>query len=173
MVLDVFLSFDFFLYKHLFYTKGNDYLNERYSDIAIDGHDIEGDNYDEGDDDDYNKDYINPSAADVTFFQCTKKQKIMKIIYKPVMLVFIGKLSLSTFRWVPICHGFSHFSAFCHHFMLTKFATTSIRVNDEEEEEKEEVQYNNISVFDDDDVDEEEEEKMTINLIFCLQVQGC
>ena len=46
----------------------------------------------------------------------------------PVMLVFIGKLSLSTFRWVPICHGFSHIPAFCHHFMLTKLATSSIRV---------------------------------------------
>ena len=30
------------------------------------------------------------------------------------MLVFIGKLSLSTNIWVPICQGFSHFSAFFH-----------------------------------------------------------
>ena len=46
----------------------------------------------------------------------------------PVMLVFIGKLSLSTIRWVPICHGFSHIYAFCHHFMLKKLATSSKRV---------------------------------------------
>ena len=45
-----------------------------------------------------------------------------------LMVVFIGKLSLSTIRWVPICQGFSHFSAFFHHFMLAKLATSSDRV---------------------------------------------
>ena len=45
------------------------------------------------------------------------------------MLVFIGKLSPSAFRWVPMCHGFSDFSAFCHHFMSTKLETSSNRVN--------------------------------------------
>ena len=41
------------------------------------------------------------------------------------MLVFIGKLSLSTNIRVPICHGFSHFSAFFpHHIVLNKLATS-------------------------------------------------
>ena len=47
----------------------------------------------------------------------------------PVMLVFIWKLLLSsTIRWVPMCQGFSHFPAFCFHFMLTRLATSSKRV---------------------------------------------
>ena len=45
------------------------------------------------------------------------------------MLVFIEKLSLSTIRWVPICQGFNHFSAFCHYVMLTKLATSIGRFN--------------------------------------------
>ena len=45
------------------------------------------------------------------------------------MLVFIGKLSWSTLRWVPICQGFSQFSGFLHHFVLAKLATSSTRVN--------------------------------------------
>ena len=48
----------------------------------------------------------------------------------PVMLVFIGKLSLITLRWVPMCQGFSNFHCFLHHFVLAKLATSSIRVND-------------------------------------------
>ena len=44
------------------------------------------------------------------------------------MLVFIGKLSLSTLIWVPICQGFSHVSVFLHHFVLGKLAI-SMRVN--------------------------------------------
>ena len=44
------------------------------------------------------------------------------------MLVFIGKLSQSTLRWVPICHGFSDFSGFLHHFVIANLATSSIRV---------------------------------------------
>ena len=44
------------------------------------------------------------------------------------MLVLIGKLLLSTFRWVPICQGFSHFPVFLHYFVLAKLATSSIRV---------------------------------------------
>ena len=52
-------------------------------------------------------------------------QKVMK-----VKLVFIGKLSLSTHRRVPICQGFSHFSGFLHHLVSAKLATSSIRVND-------------------------------------------
>ena len=52
---------------------------------------------------------------------------VLKTI-QTVMLVFIGQLSLSSLRRVPICQGSSHFSAFLHHFVLAKLATTSIRV---------------------------------------------
>ena len=45
------------------------------------------------------------------------------------MLVSIGELSQSTLRWVPICQGFSHFLDFLHHFVMPKWATYSIRVN--------------------------------------------
>ena len=45
-----------------------------------------------------------------------------------VMWVLIWKHSLSTLRWVPICQGFSDFSGFLHYFILTKLATSSIRV---------------------------------------------
>ena len=45
----------------------------------------------------------------------------------PVMLVFIGKLLMSTLRWVPICQGFGHFSGFLHHFLLPQVATSSLR----------------------------------------------
>ena len=69
-------------------------------------------------------------------FQCwgyfCPKQKdanIFEIHGNPVMLVFIGKLLLSTLRCVPMCQGFSHFSGFLHHFLLAKVATSSIRVN--------------------------------------------
>ena len=33
---------------------------------------------------------------------------------------------LSTLRWVPVCHGFSHFSGFLHHFVLAKYRWFSI-----------------------------------------------
>ena len=39
---------------------------------------------------------LNPSAVDVTFTQCTKKLKYYGNHLNPVMLVFIGKVSLST-----------------------------------------------------------------------------
>ena len=39
------------------------------------------------------------------------------------------KLPLTTFRWVPICQGFSHFKGFLNHFVLAKLATDSKRVN--------------------------------------------
>ena len=60
------------------------------------------------------------------------KQKDAKIFEKhlnPVTLVFIGYLTLSTLRWVPICTGFSViFEFFLHHFVLADLATTSTRV---------------------------------------------
>ena len=46
-----------------------------------------------------------------------------------VILVFIGKLSLSTLRWIPICQGSSDFSGFLPHFVLAKLVPSSIRVN--------------------------------------------
>ena len=72
--------------------------------------------------------WVNPSDAEVTYVQGTKKQNNSENHLNPVMLVFIGKLSRSTVRWVPICQGFSHISAFCHHFLLIKLATSSERV---------------------------------------------
>ena len=44
------------------------------------------------------------------------------------MLVFIGKLSLSSLRWVPMCQGFSQFPGFLHHSVLAKLATSIIRL---------------------------------------------
>ena len=41
-----------------------------------------------------------------------KNAKIFEKHLNPVMLVLIGKLSLSSFRWVPMCHGLSSFSVF-------------------------------------------------------------
>ena len=45
-----------------------------------------------------------------------------------VMWIFIGKLALSTIRWVPMCHILRHFSGVLHHFVLAKLATSSVRV---------------------------------------------
>ena len=70
------------------------------------------------------KTVLNPSDAEVIFVQCTKMQKIMKII----MWVFIRKLSLNTIRWVPMCQGFSHFPAFCQYLIMTNLATSNIRL---------------------------------------------
>ena len=73
--------------------------------------------------------------TEATFVESTnfcpehKDAKIFENHLKPVMLVFIGKLSLNTLRWVPICQGFSHFSGFLRHFVLAKLDTSSIRVN--------------------------------------------
>ena len=54
--------------------------------------------------------------------------KIFENQFNPVKLVFIGKLSLSTLRWVPMCQGLSIFPGFLHHFVLAKLATSNIRV---------------------------------------------
>ena len=68
--------------------------------------------------------WVNPSNAEATCIQRRGMQRLEKHL-NPVMLVFIGKISLSTFRWVPMCQGFSHFM---HYFSLAKLATSSIRV---------------------------------------------
>ena len=69
---------------------------------------------------------LNPSNAEATIVPKHKDPKIFENHLNPVILVFIGKLSLSTPRWVPTCQGFKSFSAFLHHFVLTKLA---LRVN--------------------------------------------
>ena len=73
--------------------------------------------------------WIIPSDAEVTFVQCTKSKKSYENHLNPVILVFIEKLLLRAVRWVPICQGFDHFSAFCHHDLLTELLTSSKRVN--------------------------------------------
>ena len=56
--------------------------------------------------------------------KCIKNTDSVESILNPVMLVFIGKLSLSTY--LP---GFQlFFWLFLHHFVLTTLATTSTRV---------------------------------------------
>ena len=58
-----------------------------------------------------------------------KNANISKNHRNPIMLVFIGKLSLSALRWIPMCQGFRQFSGFMHHFVLAKLASTIWRVN--------------------------------------------
>ena len=58
-----------------------------------------------------------------------KDAKILENNLNHVMLVFIRYFSLSTLRWVPMFHVFSHFlKLFLHHFVLAKLTTSSIRV---------------------------------------------
>ena len=58
-----------------------------------------------------------------------KKANIFEIHLNPAMLVLIGKLSLSTLRWVPICQGVGDFSGLMHYFVFAKLATSNIRVS--------------------------------------------
>ena len=67
---------------------------------------------------------INPSNAQATF----EGAKIFENHLYTVLLVFIGKLSRSNLRWIPICQGFSDFSGLLHHFVIGNLATRSIRV---------------------------------------------
>ena len=57
-----------------------------------------------------------------------KNANIFENHLNPVMLVFIWKLSLGTFRWVPIYQGLGDFSGFYHYFVLVELATSSKRV---------------------------------------------
>ena len=67
-----------------------------------------------------------PSNAEATFVQIAR---IFENHLNPVMLILIGKLSLRTLIWVPICQGSSHFlKVFLHHFLWAKLATSSIMV---------------------------------------------
>ena len=75
---------------------------------------------------------LNPSHAEATlnFRPWEKNAKRFENHLNLIMLVFIGELSQSTIRWVPICHGLSHFHGFLHHFELTKLATISQTVKE-------------------------------------------
>ena len=59
---------------------------------------------------------VYPSDAAATFFQGKER----KSFWNPAMLVFIGKLLLSTNKWVPMWQGFSHFSPFFYYFVLAR-----------------------------------------------------
>ena len=76
-----------------------------------------------------------PSIYSIWTFQCQvylhqkiKDAKLFENHLNLVILVFIGKLSLSTFRWVPICQGFRYFQGFHVILYLVKLCTSSIRV---------------------------------------------
>ena len=68
--------------------------------------------------------FFNPSNAQATFVQKHKDAKFFEKPSKPYqfMLVFIIKFSLSSLRWVPICHGFSDFSALFASFCIGKIS---------------------------------------------------
>ena len=57
-----------------------------------------------------------------------KEAKIFENHLNPVILVFIGNLSLSTLRWVPICQGFSHISGFFASLCIGQISPSSIKV---------------------------------------------
>ena len=80
--------------------------------------------------------FFNPSNAKATFIQWTRTQIFFENHLNPIILVCIGKLSSSTFRWVPICQGFGHFSAFFTLFCIDQishwgemFITTLLKIN--------------------------------------------
>ena len=60
-----------------------------------------------------------------------ERKDFWKPSINPVMLVFVGKLLLSTLRWeIPMCWGFSDFFRFFASFcILTNLATTSTKLN--------------------------------------------
>ena len=46
-------------------------------------------------------------------------QRFSKTIFiNPIILVFIGYLSLNTLRLVPLCQDFNHFSGFLHYLCI-------------------------------------------------------
>ena len=69
--------------------------------------------------------YVNPDTWYFLLLQCWgyfrpkyKDAKIFENHLNPAMLVCIGKILMSTTRWVPICQGFSDFPVFfMHHFV--------------------------------------------------------
>ena len=77
----------------------------------------------------YTGQYSNPLTLQCWGYFRPKRKgvKMFENHLNPVMLVFIGELSLSTLWWIPIFKGFNHFQFFLHHFLLAKSTTTSIR----------------------------------------------
>ena len=65
----------------------------------------------------------------MTLVQSLKDADIFENYLNPVMLVFIGYLSLNTLRRVPMCQGFSTFLAILPHFVTATLANSMIRVN--------------------------------------------
>ena len=58
-----------------------------------------------------------------------KNSKEFENHLNPVMLVFIGKVSLSTDIWVPICQCFSHFSALFTLFCIDQISHQQLKVS--------------------------------------------
>ena len=65
---------------------------------------------------------INPSNAKTTFDQSTRMQRFLKNILSLSCWYSLGEYPQTLWQ------GFSHFSAFLHHFVLAKLATSNIRV---------------------------------------------
>ena len=49
--------------------------------------------------------------------------------FEPSHVGIHRKALVEHYQMSAMCQGFSHFRAFCHHFILTKLATSSERVN--------------------------------------------
>ena len=71
---------------------------------------------------------VNPCNAESTFCPRYNILNIFDNYLNHVMLVFIGKPSLSTIIGVPSCQGFSHFSGFLHLSVQAILVTSSVRV---------------------------------------------
>ena len=55
----------------------------------------------------------------------SNKQECKKLLGSPKPShVGIHWKALAKYIWVPLCQGFRHFSAFCHHFILAKLVTS-------------------------------------------------
>ena len=72
---------------------------------------------------------VNSFNAEATFVPGTRCKKIFEYSQNPVMLVFIGKPLLSSQMSTNNMPGLLLFSAFLHHIVLTKLATSSKRVH--------------------------------------------
>ena len=72
---------------------------------------------------------INPSNAETTLVKNTKTQRFLKNFLTLSCWYSLDSSHWILSRWAPICHGFSKFSMFSHHFELAKSATSSIRVD--------------------------------------------
>ena len=55
---------------------------------------------------------INPFNDETSYVEELKNSKIFENHLHHIILVFIGKPSMSSLRWVPIYQGFGHFQFF-------------------------------------------------------------